>query len=120
MPGAVASEMLPLSLRLSPNTTTWLNSVAAAALLNSKVAAMAPARWRVRNMGNTPGAEMALLSARYVNAPHTEAHAALQRASACWLRQRLAARARASAKALLAGAGAGFGALLPEIGRAHV
>src|SRR5574337_1237823 len=48
--GAVASEMLPLSLRLSPKTMTLLKSVAAAAVLNSRALAMAPARWRVRSM----------------------------------------------------------------------
>ena len=42
--GALASEMLPLSLRLSPKTMTLLKSAAAAAVLNSMAVAMAPAR----------------------------------------------------------------------------
>ena len=49
----LASDTLPSSLRLSPKTTTLLNSVAAALVLINKATVMAPARWRIR-MGQTP------------------------------------------------------------------
>src|SRR5690242_17850674 len=79
-PGAVASEILPSSLRLSPKTTTWLKSVATAAVLNSRPARMAPAR-RVRGMTVTllEGPGWLSLFAGYGNALHTEAHAAPHR-----------------------------------------
>src|SRR5690348_4400859 len=80
-PGAVASEMLPSSLRLSPKTTTWLKSVATAAVLNSRPARIAPAR-RVRGMTVTlleGGRDGLSLFAGYGNALHTEAHAAPHR-----------------------------------------
>src|SRR5690348_11701717 len=79
-PGAVASEMLPSSLRLSPKTTTLLKSVATAAVLNNRPARMAPAR-RVRGMTMTllEGRNGLSLFARYGNALHTEAHAAAHR-----------------------------------------
>src|SRR5690349_10571639 len=84
-PGAVAKEMLPLSLRLSPKTTTWLKSVATAAVLNSRPARTAPAR-RVRGMTMTllEGPGWPSLFAGYGNALHTEAHAAPHRGA--WTR----------------------------------
>src|SRR5690349_15317193 len=79
-PGAVASEILPSSLRLSPKTTTWSKSVATAAVLKSRPARMAPAR-RVRGMTVTllEGPGWPSLFERYGNALHTEAHAAAHR-----------------------------------------
>src|SRR3569623_1152523 len=73
------SDRLPASLRLSPNTTTWLKLVAAAAVLNNRPATMAPARRLVRGIATLLGPELASLFARYVNARHTEAHAAAHR-----------------------------------------
>src|SRR5690242_19861811 len=73
------SDRLPASLRLSPNTTTWLKLVAAAAVLNNRPATMAPARRLIRGIATLLGPELASLFARYVNARQTEAHAAAHR-----------------------------------------
>src|ERR1700754_3863825 len=68
--------MLPASLRLSPNATTLVKSVAWAAAENSSAVVTAAARGRRRGMRGTPG--RAVLENRYVNATHTEAHVALR------------------------------------------